>query len=144
MYTFKTIIFNMYKIEREVYEARTNDSEFNQKPIEKGFNGRQHFISRGNLLLFASSLEEAIYIQAAMAIPYDEMLREVEDFNNRNTDETDEAAWIDGLSEKYNLEGYAVVTRIRAIEKLSHSLIYKSKMESLYRINQGEQLKMKL
>ena len=75
------------------------------------------------------------------------MLEHIDEYNNTNMEETTEMFWWDRLTEKYNkVDNRPImftvndtIYRFQSVERLSKSLIYGKKMESLYNIDSIEQ-----
>ena len=130
------LISKMYKFEKVVYEYQHDEickkTEQYYKPV---FIGKKLCVScdvRG-LPYKVHNMDEAKYLEAALSLPYYEMLEQVYYFNNTMMDESDESFWIQDLAEKYNVDGYLVVLRLHAVEKLDRNLIYRKLMQNLYK-----------
>lgn len=93
----------------------------------------------GGMPFYVSNLDEAAYLEAALSIPYTEMLEHIDFYHDNISmmDEMDEILWFGKLSKQYNVDGYLAVIRFRSVERLSNSLIYKKKIEELYGIDRN-------
>ena len=127
-------ISKMYKLEKIVHDYKNENIE--QKSFNPVFVGGRLCVecAEGGMPFYVSDLDEAAYLEAALSIPYSEMLEHIDFYQNSMMDETDELLWFGKLSEQYNVDGYLAVIRFRSVERLSNSLIYKKKMKELYGI----------
>ena len=76
-----------------------------------------------------SSMDDLNYVIGAVAIPYDTMIKYINDYENKMMDEHDECRFIDELSEYHDISPDIFVQRFKSIKKLSKSLIYKKRIE---------------
>ncbi|MBR4671687.1 MAG: hypothetical protein IKO78_00620 [Bacilli bacterium] len=134
-------IGRMYKLEKIVHDY--NNENIEQRSLKPAFVGGRLCVqcAEGGMPFYVSDLDEAAYLEAAISIPYPEMLEHIDFYKHSEMDETDEVLWFDKLSEQYNVDGYLAVIRFRSVEKLSNSLIYKKKMEELYGIDKSNKEK---
>ncbi len=135
------LINKMYKLEKIVHSYNNDEvaKTLQQKSFKPIIMGNKMYVECGNLgnPYYISNFNEAAYLEAALSIPYDKMLEQVNYYYNSMMDEADELFWIERLGEEYNLDCHLVVLRFKAVEKLSKNLIYRKKMKELYEDNKN-------
>lgn len=121
------LISEMYKIEKIIHSYRMAGITDTKELVKLKYH---HKLSSAGL----------IYYYSAVIIPYIEMLKHINEYNNSDMEETTEMFWWDRLTEKYDkVEDKPImftvndtIDRFKSVERLSKSLIYGKKIEKLY------------
>ncbi len=133
---FKIMFTNeMYKIEKIIHEYKMS-----------GITDIKELVELRKCHKFSSS--GGWYYYSAAIIPYTEMLKHINEYNNRDMEETTEMRWWDSITEKYNkynghyispllFNVYDAIYRFKCVERLSKSLIYRKKLEKLYGLGEN-------
>lgn len=129
----------MYQLEKLAHEYK-EDCKMNnnlQSTLEPYYIGKGKYVCCGSqhTPFRIYNLDEVAYIQAALAIPYNEMLEHINYYYNTMMDEADESFWIEGLCKEYGISGYLFVLRFHAVKTISRSLL-KNKFKKIYNVEQ--------
>ena len=129
------LISKMFKFEKVVYEYQNDDiSNSLHQDYKPKYIGEKLCVLCGidGVPFQVSNMNEAAYLEAALSIPYYEMLEQLNYYNNTMMDEVDESFWIQQLTQQYNVDGHLVVLRLHAVEKLNKNMLYRRMMNDLY------------
>lgn len=130
------LISEMYKIEKIIHSYKMS-----------GITDVKELVTlRHHHKLSASG---SIYYYRAVIIPYSEMLKHIDSYNNTDMEETTEMFWWDRLTEKYNkYNGQPIlfsvddtIIRFKNVERLSKSPIFGKRLAELYGIDKDNDKK---
>ena len=130
----------MYKIEKNIHYCRErgliDSSRLNT--LHLVFKNGNYYVTYENTSYLVSDLEEAFYIEAAIMIPYPDMLELLNYCKENLMEETVEMRFWDGVIEQYGVDVETIKRRIYSVTKLSNSLIYKRKIEKLFGLEENK------
>ena len=102
------------------------------------FKNDNYCVTYENASYLVSDLEEAFYIEAAIMIPYPDMLELLNYCKENLMEETVEMRFWDRVIERYGVDVETVKRRIYAVTRLSNSLLYKRKIEKHFGLEENK------
>ena len=114
------LVSRMYKLEKLVQKKSNNEIINNSGQVLDVCSKAEFRIS---------SMDDLNYVIGAVAIPYDMMIKYINEYENKMMDEHDECRFIGALAEYHDISPDIFVQRFKSVKKLSKSLIYKKRIE---------------